>query len=174
MSKAKDIDVCLIKSLLIYDPRAGNSCLVWRINKGSRGKAGEHAGRKNHDGYWQVQINGKLYPAHRLVWAIENNEDPKCQLDHINGEKDDNRIENLRLAPRNELDNLQNQRLRKTNTSGFSGVSRNKKAKRWQSQIKVNNKYIYLGLFDTPELAYAAYIDAKSRLHKFQPTMRET
>lgn len=92
---------------------------------------------------------------HKLVWALHEGE--WCPvIDHINRDPSDDRISNLRPATVS-LNNA-NSRIRKANTSGFKGVHWH--ANKWQAQIRVNGKGIYLGLFDDPALAHAAYMAA--------------
>ena len=170
----KPIDVELICSLLEYRPEVGGSCLVWKVNVGRYGKvkAGSRTGWKDRKGYWLISINGKRYRAHRLVWIIVYGEDPPCQIDHINGCEAGNHIENLRLAINNDVDNQQNRKTQKNNTSGYTGVSWCKSKRKWRGTIMHEGKRYHLGLFDTPEEAYAAYLKAKAELHTFQPVPR--
>lgn len=117
------------------------------------------------DGYRWIYVEGKRFSAHRLAWLYVYGEWPKQQTDHINGIRDDNRIENLRDVSVNA--NQQNVRYGKSdNTSGYLGVSKRKdvKAKPWRAQILINGRMTHLGYFETPELAHAAYIKAK-RIH---------
>jgi hypothetical protein len=109
--------------------------------------------------------------AHRLAWFYVHGEFPKCELDHINGVRDDNRISNLRECSRAE--NMQNAGMFKTNTSGYTGVTWHKQRRKWAAQIWVNNKRMYLGLRESKEDAYALYLEAKAKYHTFQPTPRE-
>jgi len=103
-------------------------------------------GSKHHSGYRQVQISGKLYMVHRLIWIIYNDEIPSgMEIDHINHIRDDNRLINLRLVTRQ--DNRRNQKLTARNTSGTMGVYLIKKSNRWCAQIKVDGKVIYLGTY---------------------------
>lgn len=99
----------------------------------------------NPTGYRRGRIFGKNYLAHRVIWAIHYGEWPKLHIDHINGNKLDNRIENLR-----DVDNSENQRnhpLRKNNKSGVVGVSWDSGCLRWKSQICINGRNTYLGVF---------------------------
>ena len=89
---------------------------------------------------------------HRLLLGATN---PKMQVDHINGNKLDNRKENLRLATNQQ--NQHNVGKRKNNTSGYKGVSWYRKRKKWKAAIKHNKKSIHLGYYDTPEEASRAY-----------------
>ena len=106
------------------------------------------------DGYRQVNVCGNLYLEHRLAWLYMTGEWPLAEIDHINGDRADNRFENLREATR-----LQNATIRKkpsTNTSGFLGVSISRG--KYLSQISHNNHIHYLGRYDTPEEAHDVYM----------------
>lgn len=166
-----------VAAVLEYRPEVGGSCLVWKVDRISghgkvQAKAGDLAGYKDPKNYWLVRVNRKLFKAHRLVWLLVHKEWPPCQVDHIYGAEVGNRVENLRLAFRNNADNTQNTRKYKNNTSGLTGVSFHKKINKWQSYIRVNNVQYHLGYFDTAEEAYAAYLEAKARLHTFNPVPR--
>ena len=125
------------------------------------------------NGYWQIKIDGVKYLAHRLVWLWQHGEFPTCAIDHINGVRDDNRLANLRMAPRGAKDNQQNQKVMSTNTSGYAGVCRsNSKKNPWLAQIVVDGARIHLGLFPTFEAARTARDAGKTKYHTFNPTQR--
>lgn len=173
--KFKSIDVELMRSLLDYRPDLGGSCLVWKVDmmSGKKGnivkaKAGSLAGHMAPDGYGYIRVHKHLYKAHRLVWAITKGEDPPYQIDHIHGVEAGNCIENLRLAPNGQRDNMQNRVRNKNNPSGFVGVSKASKGKGWIARIGVDKKIKYLGTFSTPEEAHAAYLKAKKQMHSFE------
>lgn len=148
-----------LKSILMYDPLIGHftwvNCGSYRINPGTR------AGSKNGKGYIQICIHSKLYTAHRLAWLYTYGYFPAAWLDHINGNKSDNSIANLREATNAE--NQKNAKKRITNTSGFTGVSRS--YKRWRATASHNGKSFNLGCFDTPEEASVAYKTFASKHH---------
>jgi hypothetical protein len=125
--------------------------LYWKVNRGSA-KAGNKAGREKPDGYIQIIIGGVHYYEHRLVFYIHNGRFPKY-IDHINGVKSDNRIENLREATPSE--NQLNRRVMKNNSSGYKGVYRQKG--KWCSRITFKKVRYYLGAYDSPLEAYEAY-----------------
>lgn len=121
---------------------------------------------KDKNGYLFFNFNRKKYTVHRVVWFYENGEWPELLIDHINGIKTDNRIENLRLATISQ--NLQNQRKsHKDCKSGMLGVYQYKDSGKYFSTIMLNGKSKYLGSYETPELAHEAYLKAKRELHEF-------
>lgn len=100
--------------------------------------------------------------AHQLIWAIVHGEYAD-QIDHHNGDKSDNRLDNLRLC--DNSGNQHNQGKRKTNTSGYKGVSWHKQSNCWRATIYVNSRQRSLGLYERPEDAYSAYCEAARELH---------
>lgn len=124
---------------------------------------GDKAGNIVANGYWQVSVNNKAYLAHRLVWFYFKGYWPKEMLDHVDGNKLNNALSNLREATRSQ--NMRNVRLMKTNTSGFKGVSWSNAAKKWQVRCKVLGKDNYLGLFESAEEASQAYETFASKHH---------
>jgi HNH endonuclease/AP2 domain len=101
---------------------------------------------------------------HRVIYEYYHGSIPKgFEIDHINQDKLDNRLENLRLATRSQ--NSQNKSKQKNNTSGFKGAYWHKENKKWNAAITVNNKLIHLGFFETPELAHETYKQAAIELH---------
>ena len=150
------IAVDRLRALLRYDPDTGN--FIWLV-KTTRRAAGEVAGKTCH-GYVQIQLDGRQYLAHRLAWLFVHGEWPRGEIDHVNGCKADNRLANLRLATRSQ--NQANNGLSSRNRTGRKGVGWNKNAGKWQVQIGVKGKIIYLGLFDDIDAASRAYGDAAS------------
>lgn len=110
--------------------------------------------------YRVVKIDGRHVYIQRLVWFYILGEWPKGQIDHINGNKLDNRIVNLRVSTQSQ--NKSNGKKYRTNTSGYKGVV--KCGLRWKAQITHQQKVIYLGLYDTREAAHEAYIAAANEL----------
>jgi hypothetical protein len=99
---------------------------------------------------------------HRAAWLYVHGKWPNGQIDHINGDRSDNRISNLRDVSHSV--NQQNvHRPRRDNASGFLGVTRQKNL--WTSQVTVSGKTLHLGLFKTPEEAASAYLEAKRKHH---------
>lgn len=126
-------------------------------------RVGKKAGCINSDGYVAVYVDRKFYTAHKIVWLLVYGEwiSPKYQIDHINGDRSDNRIENLRVVTHSE--NARNAGINKKNTSGTKGVSWNKKHKRWVPNIRANGIRLYLGQFKTLEEAIIARRTAESK-----------
>ncbi|PZR88390.1 MAG: Fis family transcriptional regulator [Stutzerimonas stutzeri] len=125
-----------------------------------RGKVlpGEVLGCFRRDGYLVIGLDGHTYLAHHLVWLWHHERWPIGDLDHVFGDPMDNRIQCLREATRGQ--NLANAKRPKSNTSGFKGVAWHRRAGRWRAEISIDRRRRYLGLFDTPEQAHAAYMAA--------------
>ena len=142
-----------------YDEEVGK--LLWKVAKG-RARVGHVAGYIDRRGYRVVKIDGKLYKIHRLVFLINKGYLPKV-LDHINNDRADNRIENLR--PANLYQNSQNSKLRFDNTSGIKGVSLHKVTKKWEAKVQAYGKRKYLGQFHTLEEAEQIVTTVRKDLH---------
>lgn len=144
----------LLKSILDYDATSG--VLTWKVNKQGQTKKGMIAGGRHSRGYISIGINGKLYLAHRIIWFMCYGVDPKDnQIDHINLNRSDNRIANLRIA--DSIQNRTNTKVRKHSKSGIKGIRKYKDTNRWQARISINKKEHVIGYFDTPEEAHAAF-----------------
>ncbi len=158
-----DRDAELLRSCLTYNPETG--LFFWLISPSNSVKAGSPAGCTDKQGYVCIRFNNKKQSAHRLAWLYVHGELPKHCVDHINGDRGDNRISNLRdVTPSVNLQNQKKATAR--NTRGLLGACWNKSVNKWQSQIVVKGKFKYLGIFDTPELAHQAYLTAKRELHE--------
>ena len=154
-----------LKKALLYDADTG--VFTWKIDVPPNVKSGMVAGCVNNVTKYKVMgFGGARYLQHRLAWLYVYGELPHGQIDHINGIRDDNRILNLRTVTAKE--NLKNQRMRKTNTSGFTGVFWDKINKKWRAQIQYNKKQINLGSFVMLTDAISARIKAnvKYGFHK--------
>lgn len=146
------LDADVVREALSYAPSTGE--FHWRRSTRGR-RAGSLAGGVNSTGYVQIRLGGKLYKAHRLAWLHHYGSWPARMIDHINRDKSDNRIMNLRDVGRSE--NSRNRDRLSNNTSGFTGVSQDRRTGKWGA-------YIRLGYFDTPEEAGEAYLRAKKLL----------
>lgn len=122
-------------------------------------KAGTHDG----NGYLQVGIQRRYFKVHRLIFLMHHGYLPEV-IDHIDGNRQNNRIENLREATRSQ--NGYNSKLSKHNKSGAKGVSWREKTKKWRARIYAEKKQISLGEFEKFEDAKAAVIAAREKHHK--------
>ena len=156
MTIDEHIHEVIIRGSLDYDPDTG--IMTWKRRNSVRIKVGQIAGHvcKNR-GYRTIRVNNKSYLAHRLAFVLMGESVPKY-VDHANGLKDDNRWCNLR--PANFGENQHNRFRQKNNTSGYKGVTWDKRLGKWKSQIMVNRSNIHLGLFDCPKEAHKAYCGA--------------
>ena len=117
------------------------------------------------DGYLQFRLDGKMIYVHRYLYEQYHNIKltSDVQIDHINRNKIDNRIENLRISTPSH--NCQNRDIRSNNTSGYKGVSYNIQNKKWMAYIGINGKQKHLGYFTTAEEAYEAYKNKAKELN---------
>ncbi len=138
----------------------------WKVRVNSKVPSGATAGTPQNNGYILITINRKKYLAHRLAWFMEYREFPNGQIDHINGNRIDNRISNLRVVTTSE--NQQNLRSPR-GKNPYLGVSAIKGTLLWQAHIQVNGMQKNLGRFKTPEDARDAYINAKKTWHPTAP-----
>lgn len=147
---------------LRYDPETG---FLWWLKGGRRRALDKPAGGPDSRGYVRVMYDNKRWFAHHVAWAKYYGTLPKEQIDHINGVKGDNRIVNLREA--NSVGNKANQPLQANNTSGYKGVHARHtlNGTRWCAMICANKATKYLGTFDTPQEAHAAYCEAAKRAY---------
>lgn len=149
-----------LKELFVYSPDTGN--FTRRVPRGNR-PAGEVIGYMNN-GYIMTFIDGRMYQAHRLAWLYVYGEWPKHEIDHADGDRANNRIENLRDVP--GFVNRQNRRSpQKNSTTGYLGVTTDKRTGNFIAYINHMGKSKYLGKFRLAEEAHRAYVDAKRRLH---------
>lgn len=143
-----------LRELFDYDPQTGH--LVRRVSCANQ-LAGSIAGSINAKGHVNVQVDGKLTTAHQIVFFLHHGWLPD-EIDHINRDKTDNRIENLR--PCTSSQNKGNMGLLRSNKSGYRGVSFNTRSQKYHAQIKIYGRQTYLGRFDTPEEAALTYNNA--------------
>lgn len=132
-----------LKSVLDYNPETG--IFTWKVSNSPKGLKGRDAG-SGVNGYIRIGIDRDQYLAHRLAWFYVYGEWPTNQIDHINGDRLDNRIENLRDIERG--DNQRNMKLSQRNKIGITGVYWSKTKDKWYVQISINGKRKHLGYCD--------------------------
>jgi hypothetical protein len=141
-----------LKELFIYGSK-GELIRIKTVTKNAQ--AGSVAGSLSENKYRKVAVDGQVYYLHRLIWIYFNKKiDTDKEIDHINQNKHDNKIENLRMVPR--FVNVHNRPITNRNTSGYKGVHYNKKQNSWYACIKINKKVFHLGVFKTIKDAYKA------------------
>jgi hypothetical protein len=157
-----DVTAEQVRELFDYSAETGQ--LLWRNPKPNRYvKAGDVAGTPDRYGYVVINLKGKLHRAHRLVWFREFGVWPSGDIDHIDGNRSNNRLSNLRDVTRTV--NLQNRRSALAK-SGLLGAYFHASSGLWCSRIRVNGREHSLGYHKTPEEAHAAYLAAKRKLHE--------
>lgn len=147
-----------LRSVLDYSAKTGQ--FRWKVRRGWV-TPGTVAGGKTGK-YHAIRVYDQLIYTHQLAWLFCHGYWPETDIDHKNGDRLDNRIDNLRLATRSM--NNGNSKKPKTNTSGFKGVYWHSQRERWCAGIRCNGQTTYLGLFDTPESAHEAYMAAARRI----------
>lgn len=152
-----DITQDRLKQLLHYNPDTGKFA---RLTKWGSQQIGDEPGSRSPQGYWYIGVDCKIYPAHRLVWLYVNGEMPNGDIDHINRDRLDNRLVNLRVTTRST--NLHNSPHRNP-ASKVKGVYRTKE-NNWQASIKVSNVTYRLGTYKTMDEATQARKFAESIL----------
>lgn len=158
---SKEITQDYLKSILSYDPETGIFTWIQRLSGNI--SVGSVAGTTMRDGYIKIRVGGHGHPAHRLAWLYVYGVFPENQLDHINLNKSDNSIKNLRPATSSE--NQRNKGLMKSNKSGYKNVSWCSRAKKWKVGLKVNRKSFHFGYFSNIQDANIAAINARVLMH---------
>jgi hypothetical protein len=134
-----------LKELLHYNPITGVFTNI--VDRNSKALKGEECTCINQVGYVVISINYKRYTAHRLAWLYMEGYFPEHEVDHKNGVTHDNRWKNLKEV--SHRCNLQNQKIRSNNSSGFKGVTYVKRNSNWSSRITINQKTINIGVYPT-------------------------
>lgn len=148
--------------VLEYFPETG--ALVWKKRISIRITVGRVACSEASKGYLKIGIDGKRYKAHRIAYFMGTGIEAKGDIDHIDGDRSNNRLSNLRDVSRAE--NIQNQRhANRDSKTGVLGVTRTK-SRKYRAQIAKDGKNKSLGVFATAEAAHAAYVEAKRQIHK--------
>jgi hypothetical protein len=143
----------------LFEYRDG--ALYWKVTANARAPAGAKAGTFNsHSGRFYVRANKKRYLRSRLIFFMHHGWFPD-EVDHVDGVRDNDRVENLRAATASE--NQCNKRRLRNNTSGFKNIRF--KAKKWNVELKLNNKNYYFGRYDDLELAELVAMEARNKYH---------
>jgi hypothetical protein len=117
--------------------------------------SGKPAGWRDNSGYGRLNLDKKMPRAHQVAWVYMHGDIPDgCQIDHINGRRDDNRISNLRAVP--EAENRRNMARSKRNKSGTTGVYWIARHAKWMARVTYDRRIIHLGLFEVLDEAVAA------------------
>lgn len=156
----EELTVEQINKYFTYEEETGK--LIWKVNKGKRGRIGNIAGCTNAQGYRRIRLDGKCYREHRLVFLLHHGYLPEM-LDHINNDRSDNRIENLRAVTASQ--NAHNRSINSKTTSGVKGVTWDKVNKCWIARITTNRKRKHIGNFNTLKAAEEAIAIAREALH---------
>lgn len=149
-----------LKEVLHYNEQTGD--FTWLEARGNR-SVGSKAWTKTKKGYLQLRIDEKYHLAHRLAWMYVHGDFPESALDHMNLDRCDNRIANLRLATASQ--NQYNTGIRSDSTTGVKGVSFHKASRRYRAAITSRGETTILGYFATIAEAAKAYAAAADRIH---------
>lgn len=155
-------DSILTKEIL-HDLFIYKDGVLYKKPKSNRCKTDIIIGRDNGNGYRRASINYKSYYVHRLIFVMHYGFFPN-QIDHIDGDRSNNRIENLREA--NNAQNSWNKTITKANTSGSKNVYWHKSAQKWSVEIKINGNKKYFGVFEDFELADLVAHEARDKHFK--------
>lgn len=157
-----------VQELLDYDCETG--IFRWKQSYG-RAVKGVIAGNAGVRGYRYIGIDAGFFRAHHVAWLYVHGTATQKEIDHINGNRDDNRITNLRECSRAQnMENKKPYARRKGNAP--QGVHWHIATNKWCAAIQKDRHRHHLGLFDTADAAHNAYLEAKRALHTFQPEVR--
>lgn len=171
MKPTIELPISLLHECLVYDPVAGD--FFWKARPrdafvNARAHSvymkiypGRKAGFTNSKGYVEIRVAYRLVKAHRIAWAMTHGRYPACQIDHINGNRADNRLVNLREAT--NAQNQWNRPGRLLSPPGVKGVQL--RSKGWHATITANGVRYFLGVFPTLEEAQQRWIEAAKELH---------
>ena len=144
-----------LKELFNYDQNTG--LFTWKVSPARAVKAGSKAGGKDWQGYIRLNIKNQKYFVQRLAWVYVNGSIPEgMEIDHINEDKSDNRLCNLRLATPSK---------NRANKKKIKGFYYHKGSGKWNARININKKQHHIGSFDCPLMARLAYEDAAKQIH---------
>lgn len=139
-------DITREEALQLIEPNFETGKLYWKVRRGGSAVAGGEVGAMVREGYLKVHLKGKSYPIHRLMWLLFYGEHAALFVDHINGDRLDNRPCNLRLVTKAE--NAKNRRTTKQSVSGLNGVVWAADRGKWRAFIRWDNKLEHLGTYE--------------------------
>lgn len=158
------LTVARLKELFHYHPRKGQFVRAKRVGNSSRQQVGFAPTGTGAQGYPMVTIDGRKYSCHRLAWLYVHGTWPVGEIDHINGDRTDYRIANIRDV--SHAENIQNVRKARTDSkSGLLGASWCEQTKSWVMAITTNGVRRRVTGFLTAEAAHQAYRTEKKKLH---------
>jgi hypothetical protein len=173
MANVADITAAQLRAIFNYNPETGE--LFWKARtpdmfaEGSLGRAAvckswntKFAGKKafsdDRKGYYQTPLYGRVYRTHRIIWVLQTGQWPSEHIDHADGNGKNNRFGNLREATKAQ--NAFNAKTRVDSETGLKGAAPTKSKKKFVGYIRNSGRKTYLGTFNTPEEAHAAYVEA--------------
>lgn len=156
-----------IRELLAYNPDTG--ALTWRVKRSTNAPAGALAGTLSNAGkgkYFSLSVDNVRFWAHRIIWLHFYGRLPINTIDHIDGNRLNNKIENLRDIP-HAINNQNIRKITSASSTGLLGVTRyqHKLSVSYMASININGRKKYLGSYPTPEEAHRVYLDAKRTMH---------
>ena len=177
--KFKNCPIELLQDYFEYSTETGQ--VTWIKSPQNHNKVGKIVGAYNKgDNYFYVNFFSEKYPLHRVIWALHYGEWPKLFIDHIDRDRTNNSLTNLRLATK--ADNCRNRTSKKGSSSQYVGVTYKAKSGKWLAQININNKRTHLGSFKTEleavnkynEVANLCYGDFASTNNKGTTDVKRT
>lgn len=169
MSSNRELTAETLREYVSYDPDTG---LMTRIKSKYKGKIGQVADEVDKQGYTRISLFWKTYKVHRLAWLYVHGSLSHLHIDHIDGDKSNNRLANLREATRSE--NGQNRRRPQPGSkSGLLGATFRKDRGKWIAKIGLDGKRTLIGQYDTALEAHEAYMKAKLVMHPFGEIAKE-
>lgn len=153
-----------LERVLDYNPNTGE--IFWKVTSNTRtAKVGQRAGHLARDGRRYIRLGGKNYLAYRLAWLLTYGKWHDNVIDHIDGDKSNDKISNLRDVE--QYVNQQNERCARSNSkTGLLGICWVASKGKFKAQIRIHPKRIHLGYFTTAEKAHEAYLKAKREIHE--------
>lgn len=164
---SKGVPISLVRDLVRYDQFSGK--LYWVKDICRKAKMGQECGIERPDGYRRMKIKGKSFYCHRVAWAVHYGSFCENEIDHVNGDRSDNRIVNLRECTKKQ--NQENARPGVNNSSGVAGVGYDCRAGKWRARITVDGRRKSLGNYDSLSDAISARNNAKLIHHSFSPVV---